>query len=269
MAAQTGFWDEVVRRLREKAMIGAWALISLVFAVGGPFGNHAVMIFPERLVFWAGMTAVAFIAGMAIGLAVERHLGETPRWRVSLVTAGIVALLMAPPLRWMSGEFTRLTGETAPGFAEVEALVFLLSLGLCSIRQIVEQRAVANPQAPLAEPDAPREARLLSRLDPEFRGAVLWVTVRDHYVDVRTTVGEVSLLMRFSDAIAELDGMAGLQIHRSHWVAEDAVVGLERENGKLLVLCRDGTRLPVSRSNRTVVETRFRDLTEASSAVQA
>jgi DNA-binding LytR/AlgR family response regulator len=50
------------------------------------------------------------------------------------------------------------------------------------------------------------------------------------------------------DAVAELSGYPGLQIHRSHWVAIDAVDGLERENGKTYALLRDGRKLPVSRT---------------------
>nr|WP_255714076.1 LytTR family DNA-binding domain-containing protein [Pelagibacterium xiamenense] len=54
--------------------------------------------------------------------------------------------------------------------------------------------------------------------------------------------------MRLADAIAETDGVAGLQIHRSHWVAASAVAGLERRNGKTFVALRSGALLPVSRS---------------------
>ncbi|RYE08124.1 MAG: LytTR family transcriptional regulator [Hyphomicrobiales bacterium] len=39
----------------------------------------------------------------------------------------------------------------------------------------------------------------------------------------------------------------GLQIHRSHWVARDAVVKAVRAEGKLLVELSNGMRLPVSR----------------------
>ena len=54
--------------------------------------------------------------------------------------------------------------------------------------------------------------------------------------------------MRFADAIRETDGVNGLQIHRSHWVALDAVAGTHRHNGRLFLAMQDGTRLPVSRS---------------------
>ena len=42
----------------------------------------------------------------------------------------------------------------------------------------------------------------------------------------------------------------GMRIHRSHWVAFDAVEALEREGAKLLVKMRGGAVLPVSRMCR-------------------
>ena len=47
---------------------------------------------------------------------------------------------------------------------------------------------------------------------------------------------------------SETVGINGLQIHRSHWVALEAVAGAHRQEGRLFLAMQDGTRLPVSRS---------------------
>jgi DNA-binding LytR/AlgR family response regulator len=54
--------------------------------------------------------------------------------------------------------------------------------------------------------------------------------------------------MRFSDALRELAGIEGAQVHRSWWVARDAVQSAAREDGKLVLLLVGGTKAPVSRS---------------------
>jgi DNA-binding LytR/AlgR family response regulator len=54
--------------------------------------------------------------------------------------------------------------------------------------------------------------------------------------------------MRLADAIRETGMVPGLQIHRSHWVAKDAVAKVHRSEGKLMLELRNGMRLPVSRS---------------------
>jgi DNA-binding LytR/AlgR family response regulator len=82
------------------------------------------------------------------------------------------------------------------------------------------------------------------------------LSVRDHYVVVQTDRGQSTLLMRFADALGELDGIEGMRVHRSHWVAKTAVAGLERSGGKVHVRLQDGRLVPVSRSYRDEVETR-------------
>lgn len=66
--------------------------------------------------------------------------------------------------------------------------------------------------------------------------------------EVTTEKGKALVLMRLSDAIRETPPTPGLQIHRSHWVAVDAVARTVRTGDKLLVELKDGRRLPVSRS---------------------
>jgi DNA-binding LytR/AlgR family response regulator len=56
------------------------------------------------------------------------------------------------------------------------------------------------------------------------------------------------LLMRLSDAIAETEPTPGFQIHRSHWVAQDAIGSVHSTSRKSEVVLHSGERLPVSRT---------------------
>ena len=58
----------------------------------------------------------------------------------------------------------------------------------------------------------------------------------------------------FADAMAELDGVDGVQVHRSYWVARKAVEGAVRRNGRHYVTLIDGSEVPVSRSYRRNAE---------------
>lgn len=247
---------ELAERLREKVILSAWGLTTLVLAIAGPFGNYSVMSFPERLLFWGALATAGTVVGVAIAICLERRLGTRPYWPVSLLSALALTILMAPPLHWFSDRFIQLTGETAPGFGEVEALVFFLALGICSFRQIALESG-RTPQNSVETAPAPvQPARLFKRIDPDLHAPVLWVSVRDHYVDIRTEAGQASVLMRFADAIDELDGLVGLRVHRSHWVADAAVAQVEREGAKLILHTRDGQRFPVSKTYREAVESR-------------
>ena len=73
--------------------------------------------------------------------------------------------------------------------------------------------------------------------------------MEDHYVRVFTDVGESLILLRLSDAMAEVRDVPGLQIHCSHWVAAHAVERTERlSDGRLRVHLVNGLTLPVSRT---------------------
>ena len=72
--------------------------------------------------------------------------------------------------------------------------------------------------------------------------------MQDHYVEVHTEEGSDLLLLRFRDALRELDGLDGAQVHRSHWVARAAVAGVERRSGRIALRLVNGNRVPVSRS---------------------
>ncbi len=60
--------------------------------------------------------------------------------------------------------------------------------------------------------------------------------------------------MSLSQAIDALGDDKGLRIHRSHWVARDAVVDSTRKDGGLEVRLANGLALPASRSGRRLLE---------------
>ena len=86
-------------------------------------------------------------------------------------------------------------------------------------------------------------AALLARLPHGTRGKLLHLAVADHPVDVTTDRGHALVLIRLSDAIAETAPTPGLQVHRSHWVALDAVRGT-RQVGKPVLHLQNGTVSP-------------------------
>lgn len=77
---------------------------------------------------------------------------------------------------------------------------------------------------------------------------LLHLEIKDHYLQVFTDQGTRTVLMRMRDAIRQLDKSRGLQVHRSHWLAHDAVSHVERQDGRIILHSVDGRKIPVSRS---------------------
>jgi hypothetical protein len=107
------------------------------------------------------------------------------------------------------------------------------------------------PETPVAtEPSAPRFADRLPL--PQRNQAILALEAEDHYLRVHLDGGSALILMRLSDAVAELarDAAApqGAQTHRSWWVAQSAVTAIAKSDGRAVLTLGNAVEAPVSRS---------------------
>ena len=99
-----------------------------------------------------------------------------------------------------------------------------------------------------AKPVQAATVRFLERLPLKLRGAEVWaVEAEDHYLRLHTSRGQDLILMRLADAVEELTGIEGTQVHRSWWVARDAVRSVARDGRALVLTLHNGIEVPVAR----------------------
>lgn len=245
-----------------------WGLILIataVLGVTGPFGTYERLALLPRLAYWLALALATFTVGYGAIRLVGKTLFEG-RNVPAVARIPITGLAAGLPVALVVTLFDRAT-LSAPMPDISSALILFLNcaliaaaLSLASV--LIEDETRAAPQArdgstPKAS-DAPSSrpaARppLLERLPPALRGRLTSLSMQDHYVEVHTDKGSTLILMRMADAMRETEGEAGLQIHRSHWVAVDAITGSVRRDGKLFLTLKDGTQLPVSRSFASAV----------------
>lgn len=119
-----------------------------------------------------------------------------------------------------------------------------------------EEPASSDHSAEASEPvnrasaDGPK---FLSKIPFAKRGELWALSSELHYVRVYTSRGDDLVLMRLSDAVEQTDGVEGLQIHRSHWIATEGVAQIENSGGKMQVILKNEIALPVSRSHQGAV----------------
>lgn len=203
-----------------------------------------ILPFGWRLLYWLAILGIGQICSLFVRASLDR-LQLSP---ANLVLAGIVrCVLVALPVTvavWLVTSLVlsqplalaRIGGYYVPVLVITAAMV---CVNLLAQRQPVETRAEPQNGA----------ASILSRLPPRLRGAALnAVQAEDHYIRFYTAAGSDLILLRFADALSELHGMEGAQVHRSWWVARNAVEASRMENGKRFLILRDGTKVPVSRS---------------------
>lgn len=265
------FFSSTLRELQ--LFIRSWrfwatfALIVLIFAVSGPYGTSERMTFGVRLGYWLIVHAVTWT--IAICLSVTADVLLRDRLRHMLARMMIGSLVAALPIGFALGvidfAFSGAWDGTSNGLQRA-----LFALPLCALfclltyttmhRQIAE---VSKPQPIVSAPAASiplGDPKILGRLKAQNRGPLVRLSVEDHYTEVVTTRGRELILLRFADALRELGATPGLQVHRSHWVADQHVDKLKRDKGKLFVVMKDGVEVPVSRPNMEAAKARFGDL---------
>lgn len=196
--------------------------------------------------FWTGLIILGSLTAELTLSALRRRQPSFPGPLllviVSVTTALVVSLAIviierivfdrALPLSYMP----RLFG-----------LVWVIAAAMTGIGYLLERSVLAPPPDPV-EGASPAET-FLSRLPVKYRTAELYaVSSEDHYLRVHTSYGEELILMRLADAMRELAGAGGLQVHRSWWVAKAAIRDTNRQGGKLSLVLPSGKQVPVSRT---------------------
>lgn len=112
-----------------------------------------------------------------------------------------------------------------------------------------------QPELIAAPPLPPRayQPALMERVRPERRGTLLALEAEGHYLRVHTDAGSDLILYRLSDAMLELADVDGAQVHRSWWVAADALSTARHRDYLQLV---NSLEVPVSRSFRVTAQQR-------------
>jgi hypothetical protein len=239
-------WRQSVLAPRTLLMLLA---AGLVLGMAGPFGTYHALSPVPRVLYWLAITVATYCTGLLSARLLRGHtplksLAVVPAYALAGLVGGIPVTLAVLAINGTVGFSSEVTGL---GVAEL--FVYCSLISLCTAAALAWfQRSVMRETAGVA--DDPQTAALLNRLPVELRGPLQHLSMQDHYVEVVTDRGSHLVLMRLADAIAETDPVAGLRIHRSHWVALEAVVRTRRDGDRLFVETRSGARLPVSRSYR-------------------
>jgi DNA-binding LytR/AlgR family response regulator len=192
--------------------------------------------------------AVYSLIGATAGLATARWLAprawyQDRLWAIAILIAAVVTV----PITMAIIACAMLIHHEAvtPAFAAgVLPQVFVSSLVMTGLALFLRVRSTQTHAAPVGAPPA----KFLARLPAKLAGAELFaVEAEDHYLRLHTSRGQDLILMRLSDAIAELEGLEGAQTHRSWWVAKSAVADVTKLDGRAVLTLKDGAEVPVSR----------------------
>lgn len=245
-----------------------WRLMAAGVVVGGlmaffaPLGTHQMPPW-MRAAYWVP----TILAGSLIGYGLARWsaswvwLPERSVWRAPVLATLTAAPMTAIVLLVNQAVFDRVSPPAAWAF--LFGIVWVISAAMTALSDLIVRAHRAEvmafhpapePPADAAPSPAPPRPRLLDRLPEKIRGGALYaLEAEDHYLRAHTSRGSDLILMRMADAEAELEGVEGLRVHRSWWVARAGVASARREGERIILTLKSGAEAPVSRANAAAV----------------
>ncbi len=233
--------------------VALFAGMGLLMGFIGPFDSDGAPL-PTRYLYWV----ICMLGGGLIAVAVDERLrGRLPvLWKrvvaASALATPLVALLVLTTQYFIFGErfgwpvYQKLLWQAAP-----------ILLAVMAVRALVWRRSPPRVeiQTIIAPPLPEAEAAFRQRLSAKRRGGrLIAVEAHDHYLKIHTDAGVELIALRFADALEELAQAHGWRVHRSWWVAADAVEEVRWRRGAGEMRLVGGLNAPVSRTYRDLLK---------------
>jgi len=221
--------------------------VSAFLAFVNPYDATGGLFYPYALLYWFMMVLSGGVGAELSMSLYDKYYENGPLAARLLVGAIMSALLVTSFILAIEAVFN----DAIPiaYWPYVYGLVLVIATAITGVGYLADQ--TFNGGASPAGDSADGLATFMQRLPIKYRTATLHaISSEDHYLRVHTSVGEEMILMRLADAVRELGGTSGLQVHRSWWVAKAGIAEEKRGNGRSLLVLKSGTEVPVSRSYR-------------------
>ncbi len=245
-------------RLLQRLGIYVLTLVAVGALLGfvGPVGTYTDLSVPLRLVYWISLVVLNGLQATAI-VTISARLLPAPRWPLPVpVAIGSAAASLLGTVEVFGMELAmRPDSETKDlNFAEIYFIVLVITLVLSflftlgSLRQLAPFNFLSDDAAESPAGQTSPPVRFFKRLPERLGTDLICLEMEDHYVRVHTEAGNELILMRMRNAVDELEGYDGMQVHRSYWVAAKAIVSARRAGERALLTLSNGMEVPVSRS---------------------
>lgn len=222
--------------------------VGAVLGVIGPFGSFFNDVLVVRMAYWA---SVFLVCGLTFGLAFRflaprAYRAGVPAWAWIPAMALVAGIPLAGVTRLMAAAVWPAIRQSV-GPMEWYGQTVMVGLAYVALYGLLRGRAA--PVAALPVGHEPGFPRILRRLPPRLGQDLLCLSMEDHYVRLHTARGSALVLMSLGQALEEVGGLEGLQVHRSWWVARKAVEGVVEDGRNLRIRLKGGIEAPVSRAS--------------------
>ncbi|MCT7942122.1 LytTR family DNA-binding domain-containing protein [Shewanella holmiensis] len=241
--------------------------IGLFIGFMRPFGMDQFTLLLS-MSYWVFTCVCGYLIYMPLINLGHKYLAKsvTTLWQrvaISSLLASLIMSLIVPFIGWLFFEQTLHLADNfllaLPNTLVIGSIITFISMlqnhvdhqkqQLEQSQHVIEQsKKVIERHQQNNDINALQIEQFMALLPLEKRGKLLCLEMDDHYLKVHTDKGQHMLLMRLKDALMQLEGFPGLQTHRSWWVANHAVVSVNKENRKMSLLLTNHLEVPVSRT---------------------
>lgn len=235
--------------------------LGLLIGLLGPFGTFEAPP-AARMVSWVIWLLAGYIFFRPTGIVANWLCEATglPRFAGTLLALVVASVPVTLVITMMAMHKSFADALRWPGFWTMYLYIWAVSAVVATAMTAIFRRGGVTPSAPApapptgpeaeseperAPPPAEPAAPTLS-LPPGF-GPVRALKGEDHYVRVIGEGREELILMRMRDAIERLGAVDGLRVHRSWWVAKDAIASVRRDGRTAVITLTTGHEAPVAR----------------------
>lgn len=242
----------------------AATFLGVVVGLVGPFGSF----YNDSLAILVGYWVVALWLGTGLlGVALRFAFLWSRTWSLARAAAlvALATVLAAVPLAMLCrllaqalwpGPISRIGWPLWYGQTLLMSLCCAVGYGVLGghLRRASQRRPPSAGAAVETQPvAAPITGRFLNRLPSALGRDLLALQMEDHYVRAHTPQGSALVLIPLHQAVAELDAVPGLRVHRSWWVARHAVSTVVRDGRNLRLRLSNGIEAPVARASVATV----------------
>ncbi|CTQ49454.1 LytTR family DNA-binding domain-containing protein [Jannaschia donghaensis] len=242
-------------------LVVAGLLLTAVFTALDPGPSRGLGL-PARLLFWTAhvMIPLALLQTAQMALSRIRIVSRLHAW-VQIGLSGVIGAALFTPIALVFDQIfavadtVKETGEPVTRQLVTEFASFLPASilvwgGLNASRLLRLDGVIARAPKSAAPSEPPDPAsEFWQRLPKHLGRDLVALTAELHYLRVYTTLGDTLILYSFGRAVEEL-GARGHQVHRSHWIAEAHLAGVNRDGDRYACRTDTGLLVPLSRPHR-------------------
>ncbi len=196
----------------------------------GPFDSSSLSL-PLRFLYWSCWNGFSVLLMMSV-LSLLMCTGVRQYYLIAVIASSIFACFYSLALTLIA---PRIFDSYDAFYFETFLDSLLISLTIFALVALATRRVSNHPKSPI----------LATKLEKYPNAEILALRAQDHYVEIITSRGNELLRNSFASAVEEMYPCDGMQVHRSYWVARDAIYKIDRR--KLTIKLINGAEIPISR----------------------